>query len=230
MLLFNLQPFEDVIRHHFIPAITGGHIVNDKERALLSLPPRLGGLGLKNFVETAPFEYDNSVHITLHLKNLLLDKNEEGGKTKYQVQFERKQRQQTRLDSLRAEMTIDEKRQIDANVECGVSNWLTTIHLKEWGYDLNKQQFWDAIRIRYNWNLERLPTDCICGEKFNLSHALSCKKGGMVTLRHNELRDITATLLKEICHDVRTESPLVEVNGKSSTNRLPTPDQKHASI
>ena len=153
--------------------------------------------------------------ITLHLKNLLLDKNEEGGKTKYQVQFERKQRQQTRLDSLRAEMTIDEKRQIDANVECGVSNWLTTIPLKEWGYDLNKQKFWDAIRIRYNWNLERLPTDCICGEKFNLSHALSCKKGGMVTLRHNELRDITATLLKEICHDVRTEPPLVEVNGGS---------------
>ena len=214
-----LQPFEDVIRHHFIPAITGGHIVNDKERALLSLPPRLGGLGLKNFVETAPFEYDNSVHITLHLKNLLLDKNEEGGKTKYQVQFERKQRQQTRLDSLRAEMTIDEKRQIDANVECGVSNWLTTIPLKEWGYDLNKQQFWDAIRIRYNWNLERLPTDCICGEKFNLSHALSCKKGGMVTLRHNELRDITATLLKEICHDVRTEPPLVEVNGEVLNER-----------
>ena len=87
-----LQPFEDVIRHHFIPVITGGHIVNDKERALLSLPPRLGGLGLKNFVETAPFEYDNSVHITLHLKNLLLDKNEEGGNTKYQVQFERKRK------------------------------------------------------------------------------------------------------------------------------------------
>ena len=116
-------------------------------------------------------------------------------------------------------MTIDEKRQIDANVECGVSNWLTTIPLKEWGYDLNKQQFWDAIWIRYNWNLERLPTDCISGEKFNLSHALSCKKGGMVTLRHNELRDITATLLKEICHDVRTEPPLVGVNGEVLNER-----------
>jgi len=45
--------------------------------------------------------------------------------------------------------------------------------LKEWGYDLNKQQFWDAIQIRYNWNHERLPTDCVCGEKFDFSHAPS---------------------------------------------------------
>jgi len=74
-----LQPFEDVIRHHLIPAITGGHVVNDKERFLLALPPRLGGLGLKNFVDTAPYEYDNSRGFTVNLKNQLLDKNEEGG-------------------------------------------------------------------------------------------------------------------------------------------------------
>ena len=36
----------------------------------------------------------------------------------------------------------------------------------------------------------------------------------MVTLRHNELRDITASLLKEVCHDVKTEPTLVEVNGE----------------
>ena len=116
-------------------------------------------------------------------------------------------------------MTNAQRRQCDANVECGVSNWLTTLPLKEWGYDLNKQQFWDAIRIRYNWNLDRLPTECVCGEKFDISHALSCKKGGMVTLRHNELRDITASLLKEICHDVRTEPQLMEVNGEVFAQR-----------
>ena len=209
-----LQPFEDIIRHHFIPAITGGHVVNDKERSLLSLPPRLGGLGLKNFVETAPFEYENSRGFTLNLKNLLLDKNEEDGKTKHQIQAERKQRQQARLTNLQADMTSAEKRQSDANLECGVSNWLTTLPLKEWGYDLNKQQFWDALRIRYDWNLERLPANCVCGEKFDISHALSCKKGGLITLRHNELRDITANLLKEICRDVRTEPSLIEVNGE----------------
>lgn len=83
---------------------------------------------------------------------------------------------------------------------------LTTLPLKEWGYDLNKQQFWEALCVR---NLERLPTNCVCGEKSDVSHALSCKKGGLITLRHNELRDITANLLKEVCHDVRTKPTLV---------------------
>jgi len=66
----------------------------------------------------------------------------------------------------------------DANVESGVSNWLSTLLLKEgiWGYDINKHQFWDAVRIRYNWNLERhwnlerLPTDCVYEEKIDLSY------------------------------------------------------------
>ena len=199
----NLVPLEEVIRHRFIPAITGGHLVNDAERILLSLPPRLGGLGIQIFTETARIEYDNSCHMTLNLKNLILDMNEEGGKTKHQLQSERRQRHREKLESIRADMSDSEKRQNEANRESGVSNWLTTLPLKEWGYELNKQQFWDAIRVRYNWNLERLPTECICGSRFDLSHAFSCKKGGMVSLRHNELRDITAGLMKEVCHDVK---------------------------
>ena len=161
----NLQPFEDVLRHQFILAITGGHIVNDKERLLLSLPPRLGGLCLKIVTETAIEEYENSCQVTLQLKNQILDTQGGEGKTKSTIRCERRQRQQTKLDTIREGMTSAERRLIDINLESGVSNWLTTLPLKEWGYDLNKQQFWDAIRIRYNWNLERLPTDCVCGEK-----------------------------------------------------------------
>ena len=123
---FHLVPLEEVIRHNFIPAITGGHVVNDNERTLLSLPPRLGGLGIPIFTESAPVEYDNSCNMTLDLKNLILDASEEGGKTKYQLQSERRQRQNARLDILREEMTIAEKRQNEANRESGVSNWLTT--------------------------------------------------------------------------------------------------------
>ena len=55
-----LQPFEQVIRHHLIPVITCGHFVSDRKRSLLALPTRLGGLELKNFVDTASHEYENS--------------------------------------------------------------------------------------------------------------------------------------------------------------------------
>ena len=55
------------------------------------------------------------------------------------------------------------------------------------------------MRIRYNIPLERLPTLCVCGDSFNLQHALSCPKGGLVTTRHNKLRNLTAEILGEVC-------------------------------
>ena len=33
-------------------------------------------------------------------------------------------------------------------------------------------------------------------------HALSCPKGGFPSLRHNEVRDLTANLLSEVCNNV----------------------------
>ena len=61
------------------------------------------------------------------------------------------------------------------------------------------------MRIRYNIPLERLPTLCVCGDSFNLQHALSCPKGGLVITRHNELRNLTVEILGEVCKNVVIE-------------------------
>ena len=45
----------------------------------------------------------------------------------------------------------------------GISNWLKNLSIKELGYELMKQEFWDAIKIRYNWPLDRISTQCVCG-------------------------------------------------------------------
>ena len=53
-----------------------------------------------------------------------------------------------------------------------------------------------------------LLTLCVCGDSFNLQHALSCPKGGIVITRHNKLRNLTAenrmcngmsSFLRKIC-------------------------------
>ena len=46
-----------------------------------------------------------------------------------------------------------------------------------------------------------------------MEHALSCPKGAFPTARHNELRDITANLLAEVCLDVCIELELQPVDG-----------------
>ena len=47
---------------------------------------------------------------------------------------------------------------------------------------------------------------------FSVDHALSCPKGGLPFLRHNEIRDLTARLLTEVCHQVQVEPELQPVS------------------
>ena len=68
-----------------------------------------------------------------------------------------------------------------------------------------KKAFSNAIRIRYDVPPERLPAICVSGDSLNLQHALSCPKGGLVTTRHNELRNLTAEILSEVCKNVVIE-------------------------
>ena len=50
---------------------------------------------------------------------------------------------------------------------------------------------------------------------FSIEHALSCPKGGFPILRHNEIRELTANLLTEVCHKVSIEPDLQPLTGES---------------
>jgi hypothetical protein len=108
-----------------------------------------------------------------------------------------------------------EKLQLDLAAEKGASSWLTALPLKSFGFLLNKQEFSDAICIRYNLNLKNTATSCACGETNSntINHSLICKKGGYVSLRHNSLCKVTAGLLTPICKDVRLEPCLLPTAG-----------------
>ena len=78
----------------------------------------------------------------------------------------------------------------------------------EFGFALNKGDFKDALSLRYGRPLKGLPAMCPCGEKYNVAHALNCKKCGFATMRHNNLRDFEADMLSKIVNDVETEPEL----------------------
>ena len=56
--------------------------------------------------------------------------------------------------------------------------------------------------------------------KNTVDHTLNCKLGGFVNMRHNNIRDLEATILKPICRDVRIEPALMPIGctGTESTN------------
>ena len=76
--------------------------------------------------------------------------------------------------------------------EKGASSWLTTLPISEHGFALHKGAFCDALALRYGWDPPNTPSHCICGKSFTVEHALSCPFGGFPTLRHNEIRNLTA--------------------------------------
>ena len=69
-------PLEEAIRDKFIPAIIGKNIT-DVERKILSLPVRLGGLGIQNPVETADTEFQNSTLVTQNLTELIINQEKD---------------------------------------------------------------------------------------------------------------------------------------------------------
>ena len=46
------------------------------------------------------------------------------------------------------------------------------------------------------------------------SHAMIFIRGGYIIQRHNEIRDLEAEILQEVCTDVEIEPVLQEVTGK----------------
>ena len=51
---------------------------------------------------------------------------------------------------------------------------------------------------------------------------MSCKKGGFVSIRHNDLRDLTARIVSEVCKDTEIEPKLLPLSGElhgRTTNR-----------
>ena len=77
---------------------------------------------------------------------------------------------------------------------------------------LNKQEFCDAIALRYGWSIAGIPRFCACGAENNIDHTLTCKRGGYVIMRHNALRDLEGNLMREVCHDVQIEPGLLPAN------------------
>ena len=43
---------------------------------------------------------------------------------------------------------------------------------------------------------------------------MSCKKGGFLSIRHNDLGDLTANMLSEVCRDVEIEPKLTPLTGE----------------
>ena len=73
--------------------------------------------------------------------------------------------------------------------------WLLVHPLTVNGTDLGAQEWRDAALLSYGLKPPDLLKHCDgCNARFSICHVLDCKRGGLVTARHNELRDGVADM------------------------------------
>ena len=112
----------------------------------------------------------------------------------------------------------------------GTGAWLTTMPSLLNGSDLSAEEFRDGIRLRFGLTPTALPHRCDgCGDRFTTEHAMSCRKGGLILQRHNDL----AAEWGQLCGQAFTPStvsdePLIQssrdVQVAGSNRTEPTPE------
>ena len=217
-----LQPLEDAIHQHLIPALTGRPPCSREERDLLALPVRLGGLGISNPASTSIRVFEASLRLTSPLVTAIAtqDLNQQVDifavmEIKTSIKQSNREFEKNLFETVYHHLSPQLKRFIDLAREKGSSSWLSVLPFDDHGFSLHKGDFRDALSLRYGWKLLHTPAKCNCGSTFTANHAMVCHKGGFPTIRHNELRDLSASLLTEVCHNVATEPLLQPLNGES---------------
>ncbi|KAL5468738.1 hypothetical protein EMCRGX_G029849 [Ephydatia muelleri] len=123
---------------------------NDLERNLLSLPPRLGGLGIPNPNTTSDTNTASrpSHLILLHDSSYPTEAIEQQVKAKKEVHSFKLKHSQGSASNLRPQLANSTQHSMDLAQEKGASNWLTTLTIDENGFTLHKGAFRDAIALR----------------------------------------------------------------------------------
>ena len=217
-----LEPLDKVINEKFLPALFGTPI-SPIDRELFSLPIRAGGLGIPIYTEKASSDFEASMKITAPLVTIMilqenmLPEGKDVKRSKSEALSSRANNLAEKTKRIEQSLPDNTLRAVNHAKKKGASNWLSTLPLEEQGFTLTKNEFRDALALRYSKNIRGLPSKCPCGQSFNVNHGLNCKRGGFVIMRHNNIRDFEANLMRKVCNDVETEPSLQPINGENVT-------------
>ena len=230
-----LKPLDAIIEHEFLPALFG-KTISSNEREILSLPIRDGGLGLRVHSQTSDQAYTASKNINLPLTKQIMAQNQnlpdpdEVYQSKSRVHLRLLENEKEKLSATLSKQSPEMKRTLEQLAEPGASSWVGALPLKEHGFNLNKSEFNDAMCLRYDKPLSNLPSKCPCGKAFTITHAMKCHRGGFINARHDNIRNLEAGLLKEVCRDVQIEPPLQPVGATTFARSVNVKDDARLDV
>ena len=198
-------------------------MISKQQRELYALPIKNGGLGFENLTEKVSREYEASRVVNAPLVSIMMLQgntlpNNEDRKSIISEQNRSKMAVLNRkIEQVENSLPTETLRIIEQTKQPGASNWLSVLPLEEHGFSLNKREFRDALSLCFNLPIKGIPSQCPCGQKFDITHAMNCKRGGLVIMIHNNICDFEANLLSKVCNDVEIESQLQPITTEKTS-------------
>ena len=181
-----------------IPSIVGSQL-SEVARSLVSLPVRLGGMGIESPSSIASDKYSRSKQMTgplaaiIALQGISLPDVKDVDQIRKETLLQKSDALKQKSDLIDQSLSPCVLRNLQQAREQGASSWASALPLKKYGFALNKEEFRDVFALRYNRHISNLPSICACGDRFNTTHVMDCKKGGFVYARHDSIRDFKTT-------------------------------------
>ena len=232
----SFAPIEEALAEGFLPALLKESVEGvAKLRELLALPVRMAGLGVPNPTVTADACYRASLSCTETLTKSLtnrdvLDAAQYSGRVRserYNLRVMRTGEAKVAFERIRKAAAPKEQKRMLRAQEGG--QWLNVLPSTFNGTQLSQEEFTDSVRLRFGLQPLALPAKCDgCHQAFSVEHAMQCKKGGLITLRHNDISSTWRDL--NICafpQSAVADEPLIlkgQANGCNGTGRDVQPD------
>jgi len=226
----------------FLPALFDS---KPPPRAITSLPIKLSGLAIMDPTATCQSNYNASQSISGDIIHSLIIRNDYEPPPfslkkhldtviSNRIEHARRlfeQRQQS-LQQFKSNPTPNTPNPAILDRAQQTGAWLSLVPTLATKTTLSPSEFRDGLLLRYGLPLKHLPTTCDgCNKPFDIEHALTCKKGGLVILRHNELRDEIASIAATAFNPsaVSLEPLINQWNTHNTTASHPTASNATAS-
>ena len=137
---------------------------------------------------------------------------------------------ETRQNVLIIDLPAGMRQNVLINQDRRCSAWLAALLIGHYKFAPHKGDFRHALSLQYGWPLAYASSTCSCGSTFKPDHIQTCKWGGCLSQRDNEIGDFTAKMQKETHSNMVTESRLQLNTGEHLPKTANEDDEANVDI